>query len=317
MRECRGIVLDEANDWAPVARGFDKFFNLGELLAARVDWATARVQEKVDGTLCMAYFYDGVWHVATTGLPDASGPVGDAKLTFAELFWRTFDRRRLGDELCELTVLFELTTPLNAIIVEQREARVTLLGARHTASGREIGASEASRWLGGVPAVREFALASVDDVLASFDGLDPRAQEGYVVVDGEFQRVKVKHPAYVRLHHLKFSLTTKRLVEAVRLGEGAEVAAALPELADRVRDVEIRLARLSDEVDTDYDRIRDVEDPRAFAIAALETRFSAALFGLRKGTIQRPLEFFARMRLETLVELLGFGELDEPVEEIE
>lgn len=67
VRECRGIVLDEAEGWAPVARGFDKFFNYGEPLAPEIDWPTARVQEKVDGTLCMAYFYDDRWHVATTG----------------------------------------------------------------------------------------------------------------------------------------------------------------------------------------------------------------------------------------------------------
>lgn len=306
VRECRGIVLDESNDWAPVARGFDKFFNFGEPLAPVIDWTTARVQEKIDGTFCMAYFYDGDWHVATTGLPDASGPVGSAKMTFAELFWRTFDRNLLGDGLREFTILFELTTPLNTVVVEQKEARVTLLGMRHTASGRELTASEAGARLDGVPLAREFAFGGVADVLASFDAIDPRVQEGYVVVDSAFRRVKVKHPGYVRLHHLKYSLTTKRLVDAVRIGEGGEIAATLPELADRVRDVETRLARLCSEIDGDYERLRDVEDPRAFALAARATRFPAALFNLRKGVIESPRTFFARMRLETLMELLEY-----------
>lgn len=55
VKECRGIVLDEANDWNAVARGFDKFFNLGDPLADDVDWASARVFEKLDGTFVMAY----------------------------------------------------------------------------------------------------------------------------------------------------------------------------------------------------------------------------------------------------------------------
>lgn len=208
-------------------------------------------------------------------------------------------------------MLFELTSPHNAVIVEQREARVTLLGMRHTASGRELALAEAAAVLGGVPVVREFALGTVDAVLASFEAMNPRAQEGYVVVDGAFRRVKVKHPGYVRLHHLKFSLSTKRLVEAVRAGEAAEIVAALPELGDRVRNVEARLERLCEEVIGDFDRLRGVEDPKAFAFAALDTRFSAALFGLRKGLIASPREFFAKMRLETLVDLLGFADADE------
>ena len=33
------------------------------------------MQEKLDGSLCVAYYYQGDWHVATTGTPDAGGPV--------------------------------------------------------------------------------------------------------------------------------------------------------------------------------------------------------------------------------------------------
>src|SRR4051812_48509806 len=57
VRECRGIVLDEADGWRIVARPFDKFFNLGEQLAAEIDWASARPLEKLDGSLAIVYFY--------------------------------------------------------------------------------------------------------------------------------------------------------------------------------------------------------------------------------------------------------------------
>src|SRR5262249_28873582 len=59
VRECRGLILDEARDWAVVSRSFDKFFNHGEPLAASIDWATATVQEKLDGSLCVAYHHGG------------------------------------------------------------------------------------------------------------------------------------------------------------------------------------------------------------------------------------------------------------------
>src|SRR5438045_764436 len=71
VQECRGCILDESKNWECVSRGFDKFFNYGEVHAAAIDWGTAVVQEKVDGSLIMLYWYDEAWQVATSGTPDA------------------------------------------------------------------------------------------------------------------------------------------------------------------------------------------------------------------------------------------------------
>ena len=43
VRECRGLIVDEADAWRVVCRAYDKFFNVGESNAAAVDWAAARV----------------------------------------------------------------------------------------------------------------------------------------------------------------------------------------------------------------------------------------------------------------------------------
>jgi hypothetical protein len=51
VRECRGIILDENDNWNVVCQSMSKFFNLGEGHAATIDWTTARVQCKVDGCL--------------------------------------------------------------------------------------------------------------------------------------------------------------------------------------------------------------------------------------------------------------------------
>lgn len=51
QRECRGLVLDEAKDWAVVAMPYTRFFNYGERWASCIDWATAKVFEKMDGSL--------------------------------------------------------------------------------------------------------------------------------------------------------------------------------------------------------------------------------------------------------------------------
>src|SRR3989304_4986341 len=66
-QECRGIILDEENDWAIVSRSFDKFFNFGEGHAAKINWDTANVQEKLDGSLMALYHYRDKWHVQSSG----------------------------------------------------------------------------------------------------------------------------------------------------------------------------------------------------------------------------------------------------------
>jgi tRNA splicing ligase len=51
VQECRGLILDESANWRIVAFPYTKFFNYGEEHAASIDWSTACVQEKLDGSL--------------------------------------------------------------------------------------------------------------------------------------------------------------------------------------------------------------------------------------------------------------------------
>jgi len=51
IMESRGLILNEDDNWNIVAFPFTRFFNEGEFYAAPIDWSTASVQEKVDGTL--------------------------------------------------------------------------------------------------------------------------------------------------------------------------------------------------------------------------------------------------------------------------
>ena len=58
VREARGIIID-INEQIVVCRPFDKFFNFQEQYATDIDWNTARVLEKIDGSLIKLYNYNG------------------------------------------------------------------------------------------------------------------------------------------------------------------------------------------------------------------------------------------------------------------
>lgn len=313
VRECRGIILDESNGWAVVARAFDKFFNHGEPGAAAIDWSTARVQEKVDGSLCMLYHYAGEWHVATTGTPDASGPVGFAGMTFADLFWQTWHAADNTLPAETSVLVFELCTPFNRIIVRHAEAHLVLIGARARIDGDlvELPVRSVQHLVRCVP---EHKLTTMDEVLATFGTLDPLKTEGYVVVDAQFNRVKVKHPGYVALHHMKGNgagPTDKRLLEIVRKGEQAEVLAAFPEWTEAMQRIDAAYQLVIEITQSAYLQHKDIPVQKDFAAVAKQSTCPAALFAVRSGKVASVREFFADMRLESLMQILGLNDAPE------
>jgi len=142
VQECRGLILDEANDWAIVSHPFHKFFNYGEGHAAKIDWPSAVYLEKLDGSLMQLYFYNGNWFVASSGQPDASGQVHDnANKTFSDLFWQIWYEKDVGvlsDLDPDFTYLFELTSPENRVVISHAESNLTLIGQRNRVTGQEV-----------------------------------------------------------------------------------------------------------------------------------------------------------------------------------
>lgn len=319
VQECRGMILDEADHWRVVSRGYSKFFNYGEPNAAEIDWTTARVQEKVDGTLCTVYEYAGQWHVATTGTPDAGGPVNNGAMIFADLFWETLGLY-LGEdwdappwESADWCYLFELTTPHNRVVVNHLQAGLTLLGVRDRVSGAWIQTTQ-TVMARVVPPVREFPLQSFAAIEATFAGMDPLAQEGYVVVDVQGNRVKVKHPGYVALHHMKDGMTAKSMLEVIQRGEVPEVTVHFPELAEAFGQIKAQYDALASAIDAAYLPIKETETQKDFAAQALAFPYSAALFDIRRGKAADGKGFLAKALLPSLMRLMNLKEDSEPPE---
>lgn len=308
VREARGLILDEAANWSPVCARFSKFFNYGESHAAQIDWKTARVQEKVDGSLVTIYYYDDKWHVATSGSPDASGRVGEYSFTFAELFWKTFNEMGLrlpnNPQLC---LSFELTSRFNRVIVPHKEARLTLIGAHRRDIPDQRNNEIAVETVSGYPVVKSYKLSSFEDIVLSFKNIDPLSQEGYVVVDGNYNRVKIKHPGYVALHHLKDGFGPRRIVEIIRASEKPEVLTYFPEWTEQFNDSQNRYDRLVQETIDLYEKIKDIPVQKDFALAVQAHRpaVPAALYRLRAGQIDSVKQHLADMPIQALMKILG------------
>jgi hypothetical protein len=307
VQQCRGLILDEDDNWNIVARPFDKFFNYGEPTAPDIDWNSARVQEKVDGTCCLLYFYKGKWQVGTLGSPDASGEVAAGMgFTFKDLFWWHWEVMgyKLPDKQWEpWTFIFELCTQFNRVVVNHPEPRLAFIAARGLDGEEEmIGGDEfpckSYHW----DYVKEYPLKNLTEILDTFQKLDPLQQEGYVVVDAYLKRLKVKHPGYVALHHLRGNgYGPRRILEVIRKGEVAEVVANFPEWRDDFTLMGLRYADLIAHLEVEYERLKDIPVQKAFALEALKTRLSGALFAVRSGKAHSIRDFVSHMNIDTLL----------------
>lgn len=280
VQECRGLMLDESNDWMAVSYPFNKFFNYGEGNAADIDWSTARVYEKLDGSLMTMYYYDGVWQVASNGTPDAGGPVEGGAETFADLWWSTFNIPLDRLEPC-FCYMFELMTPKNRVIVPHATPRFALLGMRDMETLEEV---DHINWAqeAGMPVAPSFSLSGWDSIVEAAKGLNPMQSEGFVVCDGRFNRVKVKCPQYVALAHMKDGFSRRRMIELVRHGEGDEFLGYFPEYRALYEEIVSRHRTLADRIESRFAEIRGIESQKDFALLATKEPCPAALFTMRK-----------------------------------
>ena len=138
VREARGIIFREDN-WKCVRRAFDKFFNYGEPNAAEIDWSTAKVQTKYDGSLISAWFDNRKWHYSTNGTIDAyKALTGDIKLpTFGDVLEEAFrnngsSKKEIFEHLASKNVCytFELVSPQTRVVIPYEKPDLYFIGHR-------------------------------------------------------------------------------------------------------------------------------------------------------------------------------------------
>ena len=307
VQDCRGLILDESNNWNVVAYPYSRFFNYGETLCAPIDWMTARVWEKLDGSLITMYHYGDRWHVATSGTADANCKVNGWERTFAELFWATFmaqggDTDDFNPSFC---YMFELCAPENRVVVAHKEPKVYLHGVRSLVDLEE---EHPDSWAEdtGMPLPKSYSLYDVGSCLKAADKLSPVDNEGYVICDERFRRIKIKSPAYVALHHAKDRLGSRRsLAEIVRMGEHDEALAYFPEFQEQFKELKTSYDSVVSECLLVWADIKGIQDRKEFALKATKYPFSSALFNMRDGRCTTPQEYMKGITDNAYHRLLG------------
>jgi hypothetical protein len=151
--------------------------------------------------------------------------------------------------------MFELVSLANRIVVKYEEPKLIFHGARMLETGREkhlewleiaaCGFFDSHRW--NWPVIKSFPIKSLAEALSAAEHLNGALQEGFVVVDKDFNRVKIKSPQYVQLHHLKGNnqFSTRRAIELCQTGEIEECLLHFPEVETKVRPIQRFLEEVS------------------------------------------------------------------------
>lgn len=206
VQEARGIILDTEKREV-VCWPFRKFGNHNESYADPIDWTTARVQEKVDGSIVKLWFDERKpgWQFSTNAtLRAENASAGEFSLSsFYDLICRA---ENFGDIPFEnlnrdATYIFELVSPNTRVVVPYETTMLYHIGTRHNLTGREMDVDI------GIRRPEMYPIHSLGECLETAIRLNQRDSEeimaeGFVVVDGNWNRVKVKSPDYIAKHHL-------------------------------------------------------------------------------------------------------------------
>lgn len=244
IREARGIIIN-TETCEVVCWPFTKFSEYEKTYADEIDWGSARVEEKLDGSLIKMWWDEGGkrWRFATKMCIVAS----DAPLRYPTETMKTFQDviestpeysklKRMEPRLDKKkTYLFELTGPYNKVVLIYNESHLTHIGTRDNILGKEYD-PHAEGYIGiptahtRIPKKKEiFGLGAliqdlesnpvrgtiIENVLLSEEDFNAVTLEGFVVVDKYFRRIKVKNPMYLAMHDIAgLGLNAKRAMIA-------------------------------------------------------------------------------------------------------
>lgn len=209
--QARGIIFEKATGKI-VARPFGKFFNYEEQPLSnerKLEITDGRycLQEKLDGSLGIIYWWKDKWHVATRG-----SFTSDQAIKATEMMSNyCFDRA-----VRDLTYLVEIIYPENKIIVPYGNSeKLVLLGIRRKDDGFFL----PHEWLWGHGDGLHMSVApkinlSMAAALAAKEHI-PYTQEGWVAVFQDGFRLKIKGDEYLRIAKFKANLSPLAVWEAL------------------------------------------------------------------------------------------------------
>jgi hypothetical protein len=207
------------------------------------------------------------------------------------------------------TYMFELTSPFNKVVVQWHETRLNFLGVRDNVSLQETYFTEHPlKDVFHTPKV--FSLHSLQECIEAAEKLGP-SDEGYVVCDKDFNRVKVKSVLYVSLHHMKGNniLSYERGLDIVKSNEICEVVQYFPEFKEHLEQIELRYNEIVSSLENAWIEFnKNIFESRRDQAVWIQKNFKipGCGFCLLDGKCESVKDWILKIPTKNLVKWLGF-----------
>lgn len=246
---CRALQLS-LDGFAVLSRAFDRFYNFGEKHSgSRFSSDSSLVFDKIDGSLCILYYHPDQerWHFRSRTTAYGELEIEATGYSFAELAAEAAGKTDTDLHTLDLpdkglSYVFELVSPLTRIITPYEQTELYFLTAFHNETGRECleGESEpAIKYRKVYEAVRSSIqcrplnccrFTNISELKSKAAALPPE-REGFVILNRNGERFKLKNPAYVAQHlrQTRYADMMEGYLQLLESGEDLEYLAYFPQ----------------------------------------------------------------------------------------
>ncbi|KKL47680.1 hypothetical protein LCGC14_2333150, partial [marine sediment metagenome] len=208
-----------------------------------------------------------------------------------------------------LSFSFEITTPLNQIVVQHKESSLHLIGVRNLSTQYEMNPVVEAHH-NGWKCIDPLMFKSQEEVEKHLVDMNGSEQEGFVIVDDRYRRIKFKCCDYVKKHRLVSSMSQRNMLDAVRTNEGDEILLYAPQFEKLFWEIKCRYEKLTGQIEGFYEAIKHIDDKKKFALLAKDQKFSGVLFGLKHGKTDSIKQYLADMNIKALEQWLGMKSIE-------
>ena len=288
VKECRSLILDK--EFNVVSRSFDRFFNYGETDHKEFNFNDFKVYDKADGSLIKIYWYKDNWHISTKNTAFGDGDIPNTKITFREailkdIFDHDFDKftKYLSKEN---TYIFEYVSPINQVVVKYDSDKLILLAIRNKNTGLYAKDCQLEHLVHKANNPNIVQVKSYDskeiDTLIKFINTELPFNEGVVIVDNNFNRIKIKTTEYVHLHYLKGNiLTDKKILTMIYDNAYKEYISYFPDEEPRFNEWFKIIADKTNELEQFLEQHKHL-DKKEFAIFVDNSKYKDFMFTIMR-----------------------------------
>ena len=213
----------------------------------------------VHNSLIKLFYHNDKWRIATNGTIDAFKAEATAKKTYGDLFIEALNGRKYAKKLYEIldkdyTYMFELVSPETQLVVNYPKTKLYYLGRRNIFTMIEDKVNLPYAEYFGILMPKQYSLSSIDECLAYVKTMT-KNEEGFVVRDKYFRRIKIKSPEYLLAFGMNNNnkITNKRIINMMKNNTIDDFIAYCPQHKDKVDDMFSRIFTLCALLDYDWD----------------------------------------------------------------